>query len=95
MTLGSLITISSDEFKRLAKHGLVLTKYSGRATFYYDRTAITTSSDNGYNAVPGYMVNEYGTAEPISGYWGHFDRGDKFKVACLPRLRYARTKELQ
>lgn len=94
MTLGSLISISSDEFKRLAKHGLVLTKYSGRTTFYYDRTAITTSSDNGYGAVPGYMVSEYDTVEPIMSYWEHFDRGDEFKVACLPRFRYTRTKEL-
>lgn len=95
MTLGSLITISSDEFKRLAKHGLVLTKYNGSSTFYYDRTAITTSSNIGYRAVPGYMVKEYDTVGPIMGYWEHFDRGDKFKVACLPRFRYTKTKEFR
>ena len=90
MKLNSEITISADEFKRLAKYGLVL--WRAGATFYYDSKSHLSTSHT--RAVPGYFVREFGAVEPILGYWDHFDAGRKFKVVQLPLLRYSKTKAL-
>ena len=90
MKLNSEITITADDFKRLAKHGLVLSR--GGATFYYDPTSSLSTSHT--RAVPGYFVHEFGVIEPILGYWDYFEEGRKFKVVQLPRLRYSKTKAL-
>lgn len=90
MQLNSEITISADDFKRLAKHGLVLSR--GGATFYYDSKSHLQTFHT--RAVPGYLVREFGVIEPILGYWDYFEEGRKFKVVQLPILRYAKTKAL-
>lgn len=90
MQLNSEITITADDFKRLAKQGLVLSR--GEATFYYDPKSHLPTFDT--RAIPGYLVREVGVIEPIKGYWDYFDAGRKFKVVQLPLLRYSKTKAL-
>lgn len=91
MKLDSTITISADEFKRLAKQGLVLQRNG--STFYYD--ANTATIPVAYEtAVPGYMISYGRKVEPIMGCWSHFDNGFGFKVIKLPTLRYSKSKAL-
>ena len=90
MQLNSTITITAHDFKRLAKHGLVLSRQG--ATFYYDHTS--SLSDYPSGVVPGFLVREFGITEPIKGYWDYFDRGSRFKVVQLPKIKYIKTKAL-
>ena len=94
MQVGDIISISREDFIRLAPKGLVLRRFG--TLYYYLPTATTRH----YDAVSGYVIGDldafrrHSYHDHICGLWSRFSprRAAEFTVVQLPALSlYRRT----
>lgn len=91
MTANSKITLTKEDFLKLAKLGLVVEKDS--ITFYYD-PEFNHSFDSPKH-IPGYVLSEDGEhPEPINRYWRYFEDRYPFTVIHPPALHISKPKAL-
>lgn len=98
MRLGDTISITREEFIRLAPLGLMLYQPQIRATFCYDPSSVSNSTSS-HREIPGYIYAQGSHSsttlsyswDHLRGYWDDLIRRS-FIVTRLPRTHiYRRT----
>lgn len=92
MKIGDSITITKDEFLRLAPLGLNL--YRPNIGYCYYATQVPPMARGLRQAVQGYIygyhIDDY--RDHLNGYWDYFDGDHLFTIVALPRLAIYRRR---
>lgn len=96
MKIGDRITLTREQFIRLAPMGLVLHADLDNVLFYFDPYA-HAPYESSIDAIHGYVYTDSNEPQSYSarsnhlnGYWGLFDDGYTFTVHMLPKLHIYR-----
>ena len=96
MRVGDRITLTKEQFIRLAPLGLVLHADLDNVLFYFDAYA-HMPYESSIDAIHGYVYTFNNEPElhsvrskHLNGYWGLFNEGYVFTIHTLPKLHIYR-----
>lgn len=90
MQVGDIITLTKEDFLRLAPLGLQVKVADSNLIYYYSRIAAASYLAR-YNEIPGYgyhyHIDSNNIVDHIRGLWDKFDGTTPFIVVATPNLK--------